>query len=169
MIEKEIKQGYQPKSCNLKNIVPPSVSTNVKPKKDGYTWEDLDKAWLEGFDTCKAKIGEANIKLNDELEQLKKQLEELPDKWCRNKDDYCPHLAKLEKENAELKEYNKYLRRKRQGGIQKQYNKVAIIKHQDEQLTKAKKLLQFVSEYEDMTCYADELEEIKQFLSEVEK
>jgi chromosome segregation ATPase len=34
--------------------------------------------------------------LNDELEKLKKQLEELPDKWCRNKDDYCPHLAKLE-------------------------------------------------------------------------
>jgi hypothetical protein len=50
-------------------------------------------------------------------------------------------LNELEKENAELKEYNKYLRRKRQGGIQKQYNKVAIIKQQDEQLTKAKELL----------------------------
>ena len=35
--------------------------------------------------------------------ELEKQLEELPDKWCRNKDDYCPHLAKLEQENAELK------------------------------------------------------------------
>ena len=31
-------------------------------KKDGYTWEDLNKAWWEGFDTCKAKAGEANLK-----------------------------------------------------------------------------------------------------------
>ncbi len=29
---------------------------------------------------------------------------EILDEWCRNKDDYCPHLKKLEKENAEAKE-----------------------------------------------------------------
>lgn len=54
---------------------------------------------------------------------------------------FADRIAELEEENAELKEYNKYLRRKRQGGIQKQYNKVAIIKQQDEQLTKAKEII----------------------------
>ena len=46
-----------------------------------------------------------------ELEKKNRELEDrlcnvanyLLDSWCRNKDDYCPHLAKLEKENAELK------------------------------------------------------------------
>jgi chromosome segregation ATPase len=117
------KEGYQPlKTKKTIKIIPPNTGSNVQMKKDGYNWEDLDKAWWEGFDnakskmkkriaeleaekdkawwegfdTCKAKAGEANVKLNDELEKLKKQLEELPDKWCRNKDDYCPHLAKLE-------------------------------------------------------------------------
>ena len=32
-------------------------------------------------------------------EKAKKYLEN----WCRNEDDYCPHLKKLEKENAGLK------------------------------------------------------------------
>lgn len=49
----------------------------------------------------------------------------------------CEQTEKIK----ELKEYNKYLRRKRQGGIQKQYNKVAIIKQQDDQLTKAKEII----------------------------
>ena len=53
----------------------------------------------------------------------------------------CEKYKSYKDENAELKEYNKYLRRKRQGGIQKQYNKVAIIKQQDKQLTKAKEII----------------------------
>ena len=57
---------------------------------------------------------------------------------------YLQGRAELEKENAELKEYNKYLRRKRQGGIQKQYNKVAIIKQQDEQLANAKEIIKLL-------------------------
>ena len=84
-------------------------------------------------------------------------------------------IEKLEKENAELKEYNKYLRRKRQGGIQKQYNKVAIIKRQDEQLTKAKELLnEFMriskaSDEDFEHDYSELIGEAEQFLSEVEK
>lgn len=55
---------------------------------------------------------------------------------------FVEYVQELEKENAELKEYNKYLKRQRQGGIQKQYNKVSIIKQQEKQLTKAKELIE---------------------------
>lgn len=71
MNEEELKQGYQPKGCNLKNIVPPSVSTNVKPKKDGYTWEDLDKAWWEGFDNAKNKMEKRIAELEVQIERMK--------------------------------------------------------------------------------------------------
>lgn len=37
--------------------------------------EEKDKAWWEGFDTCKAKAGEANVKLSDEINLLKTQIE----------------------------------------------------------------------------------------------
>ena len=50
---------------------------------------EKDKAWWEGFDTCKAKAGEANVKLSEELEterkknaELTEQIEEL--KCCAN-------------------------------------------------------------------------------------
>ena len=39
------------------------------------------------------------------------------------------------------KEYIKYLKKKRQGGIQKQYNKVKVIKSQDKQLKEAKEII----------------------------
>lgn len=51
--------------------------------------------------------------LNSDIEKHNKIVEleaenrrianDLLDDWCRNKDDYCPHLKALEKENAELK------------------------------------------------------------------
>ena len=77
------------------------------------------------------------------------------------------------KENAELKEYNKYLRRKRQGGIQKQYNKVAIIKRQDEQLTKAKELLKDITSSYGSTEVSEaqsylKIKKAEQFLKELE-
>ena len=65
----------------------------------------------------------------------------------------------LEKENAELK---KALKNDNVCKCSHYLN----FKDLEAELTKAKELLQFVSEYEDMTCYADELEEIKQFLKE---
>lgn len=59
---------------------------------------------------------------------------------------FVEYVQELEKENAELKEYNKYLKRQRQGGIQKQYNKISIIKQQKEQLTKAKEIIREILE-----------------------
>ena len=51
--------------------------------------KEKDKSWWEGFDTCKAKAGEANVKLSEELEterkknaELTEQIEEL--KCCAN-------------------------------------------------------------------------------------
>lgn len=38
---------------------------------------EKDKAWWEGFDTCKAKAGEANVKLSDEINLLKAQIEKM--------------------------------------------------------------------------------------------
>ena len=38
---------------------------------------EKDKAWWEGFDTCKAKAGEANVKLSDEITLLKAQIEKM--------------------------------------------------------------------------------------------
>ena len=51
-------------------------------------------------------------KENTELEEKNKELSnrlcnitnELLNNWCRNAEDYCPHLFKLQKENKELKE-----------------------------------------------------------------
>ena len=39
--------------------------------------EEKDKAWWEGFDICKAKAGEANVKLSDEITLLKAQIEKM--------------------------------------------------------------------------------------------
>ena len=127
------------------------------------------------------------------INTLQKKNAELSEKLNRHKHDcpncsafgkHCPHrvngdpytydcyltVADLEKENAELKEYNKYLRRQRQGGIQKQYNKVAIIKQQDDQLTKAKEIIEKVAKMYRYSPRVDEIiEQAEQFLSEVEK
>lgn len=88
-------------------------------------------------------------------------------------------LEKKQNEIAELKDYNNYLKRQRQGGIQKQYNKVSIIKQQKEQLTKAKGIIKdllFIY-YDPLTTESDVkhhhkiLADSRQFLkdSEVEK
>ena len=83
---------------------------------------------------------------------------------------FIEYVQKLEQENTELKEYNKYLKRKRQGGIQKQYNKVSIIKQQKEQLTKAKEIIKTLAD--DLSMYSGnyqkELLEAEQFLKESE-
>lgn len=86
--------------------------------------------------------------------------------------DAMNKAERILKENKELKEYNKYLRRKRQGGIQKQYNKVAIIKQQDDQLTNAKEVIKKLIEAIHIWDYKN-LEQVEteaeQFISEVEK
>lgn len=50
--------------------------------------EEKDKAWWEGFDTCKAKAGEANVKLSDEINLLKEQIEKLID-FVLSKTECC--------------------------------------------------------------------------------
>jgi len=73
-------------------------NTEIYDDKLGIEREEEPKAkeaYLAGAEPREKRIAE-----------LEKQLEELPDKWCRNKDDYCPHLAKLEQENALLKGRN---------------------------------------------------------------
>ena len=49
--------------------------------------EEKDKACWEGFDTCKAKAGEANVKLSDEINLLKAQIEKVK----HNLDYDIPH------------------------------------------------------------------------------
>ena len=47
-----------------------------------------------------------NGELTDKVRELEDRLcnvaNNLLDSWCRDKEDYCPHLAKLEKENENL-------------------------------------------------------------------
>lgn len=161
-----MKQGYQPKKCNTKNIVPPSVLTNVKPKKEGYTWEDLDKAWWEGFDNAKNKMGKRITELEKENAEYKEVFGSCDTckRTCdignccdpRTKNGYLldkvkviVERQKLLKENAELKESNKMLE---QGYIWHDYDAGEdcyedshesrwVKRDEIYQLTKAKKLL----------------------------
>ena len=160
MTEQELFNEYRKSNCkSFSDFLINKIAELEKEK---------DKAWWEGFDTCKAKSGEANIKLNDELEKLKKQLEELPDKWCRNKDDYCPHLAKLEKENAELK-------KEWQEQVQKATDEGYARTLQTIQLTKAKEKISnlleiIVRPYQfNAPQKIQMVKEAEQFISEVEK
>lgn len=66
------KQEYQPiKTKRTTKIIPPSTGSNVQMKKDGYTWEDLDKAWWEGFDTAKDKMQKRIAELEAQIEKMK--------------------------------------------------------------------------------------------------
>lgn len=51
----------------------------------------------------KEELEEKNRELRDRLCNVANNL---LDSWCRNEEAYCPHLAKLEKENSELKADN---------------------------------------------------------------
>jgi hypothetical protein len=42
----------------------------IKNDKDSYTWEDVDKAWWEGFDNCKEKIAGKLIRAKELLRDL---------------------------------------------------------------------------------------------------
>lgn len=82
---------------------------------------EKDKAWWEGFDTCKAKAGEANVKLSDEITLLKAQIEKLIDfvlskteccdvcpitDTCNNSEGTCPYAGILSKgEEAVTREW----------------------------------------------------------------
>ena len=104
----------------------------------------------------------------DSAEPREKRIAELETRCNELFLQTCEQAEKIK----ELKEYNKYLKRKRQGGIQKQYNKVAIIKQQDNQLTKAKEIIKNLMVFAEMDDreYEKKYKEAEQFLnSEVEK
>ena len=64
------------------------LGAEPREKRIAELEEEKDKAWWEGFDTCKAKAGEANVKLSDEINLLKAQIEKM--KNCKN----CKKLKK---------------------------------------------------------------------------
>ena len=113
------KEGYQPlKIKKATKIIPPNTGSNVQMRKDGYTWEDLDKAWWEGFDNAKnkmekriAELENGNKVLTQNLEdseiiiadlkeevnkvafengELKAQIEKM--KCCENCNNYCHRI-----------------------------------------------------------------------------
>ena len=65
------RNGYQPIKTTTDNITPPKTGSNVKAKKHGYTWEEMDKSWWEGFDTCKEKMSKKIKRLEAENKQAK--------------------------------------------------------------------------------------------------
>jgi len=73
---KETQNGYQPSKMNIEKPIPPNTGSNVKMKKYGYTWEEIDKAWWEGFDCCKNKFEKKIEELQEETEQTKKLIED---------------------------------------------------------------------------------------------
>lgn len=46
----------------------------MKMKMYGYSWEDIDKSYWEGFDTAKGKMEKRNEKLAERVERYKKEL-----------------------------------------------------------------------------------------------
>lgn len=101
------------------------MGTSVIPNKLKEELEDVKKVYDYGkticthpnsFDRLQTEIVKV-CNVNKELEKENKRLGEqvcnvannLLDNWCRNEEDYCPHLDKLEKENAELKNQNNIL------------------------------------------------------------
>ncbi len=165
--------GAKPREKRIEELTEQNTSLLTSVENLNKSVQDLED-----------KLANADFQLegrDSEIRELKAQIEKL--KCCGNCNntwngyhldicDDCKNHDKWEiKENAELKEYNKYLKRQRQGGIQKQYNKMAIIKQKDEQLTKAKELLKkYVIWCGTATPIKSPLQiEVEQFLKEVEK
>lgn len=72
------KEGYQPiKTKKTIKIIPPNTGSNVHMKKDGYTWEDLDRSYWEGFDTAKNNMEKQIKEFKKKNAELKLKLEAL--------------------------------------------------------------------------------------------
>jgi hypothetical protein len=109
------KEGYQPiKTKKTTKIIPPNTGSNVQMKKDGYSWEDLDRSYWEGFDNAKNKM-------EKRIEELEAQIEKLIDfviskteccdvcpitDTCINSEGTCPYAGILSKgEEAVTREW----------------------------------------------------------------
>ena len=89
-LEKEltIKVKRLEDDCKAYNFTQHTLQEKIKELE-----AEKDKAWWEGFDTCKAKAGEANVKLSDEINLLEAQIEKM--KLCQNcKFEDTEYLAK---------------------------------------------------------------------------
>ena len=164
MTKEELKNEVEDKGIKYADSLEYTISEFSE--EEGYYWSQVEQAYEKGA----LDFAEPREK---RIEELERKLEQTEKDLADYQFNY-PTIKELEKENAELKEYNKYLRRKRQGGIQKQYNKVAIIKQRDEQLTKAKDLLEELYDCipsSSADYYKETLQKVADFLkdSEVEK
>lgn len=116
------KEGYQPiKTKKTIKVILQNIKGSVHMKKAGYTWEDLDRSYWEGFDKAKTNM-EKRIKI------LEKQLnKKICDELCLKKNSAvseqivqtthhwlsaCEKISGLEQEKCELLEiirkYYKY-------------------------------------------------------------
>ena len=111
-----------------------------------------------------AHYAEENLeKAFKRIAELEKQLEKLPDKWCRNEEDYCPHLAKLEKENAELK-----ARLNAINILTPELQKIS--RRKDKQLTKAKRSIsRLLKIIKDSSIYITGYYEHRDWITEAEQ
>lgn len=66
------KEGYQPIKKETVKIIPPNTGSHVYMKKDGYTWEDMDRSFWEGFDTAKNKMEKRIVELEAQIEKMKR-------------------------------------------------------------------------------------------------
>lgn len=69
-------------------------------------WRSRRAGYFCGYEQALKDFEKENAELNGKNKELGDRLcnvaNNLLDNWCRNEEDYCPHLAKLEKENAKL-------------------------------------------------------------------
>jgi hypothetical protein len=172
---------------------------NAKKRTKGFKCQDnCEKSYVMGaLDFAEPREKQIEIdaeqiralqKQNGELTDKVRELEDrlcnvannLLDSWCRNEEDYCPHLAKLEKENAELQ----------QKWLDESYEKAKLVekwKHNGEniiqeckdiegaktfyehQLTKAKKIIKkLVDGIRVISDPKVELTDVESFVAEAE-
>ena len=110
---------------------------NLK-RRFGEFFPQLTISYVMGAEPREKRIEELEEKNKSLTEQVCNVANNLLDNWCRNEEDYCPHLAKLEQENAELKEKVSFL---------KDNLRVARKDREDLQLNVAKGLKEFVHDY----------------------
>jgi hypothetical protein len=98
------KEGYQPlKTKKTIKIIPPNTGSNVQMKKDGYTWEDLDRSFWEGFDNAKNKMEKQIAELEAEVTRLRNENLDIINKYTRFAETDRRTIAGLEAQIEKMK------------------------------------------------------------------
>lgn len=96
-------------------------------------------------DRCKTYCESYKDYLNGLTKERKEAASHLLENWCRNEDDYCPHLKQLEKDNeelkAKLKNLKKTYRKQRNKRIDELQKENAELKKDKEYLDNTKMLI----------------------------